>query len=45
MKFFSFGNGGREDGAGYVMMRRGQILGIGLASKRQSGEVSVSTNF
>ena len=37
----SFGNGGREDGAGYVMMRRGQILGIGLASKRQSGEVTV----
>lgn len=38
---FSFGNGGREGGAGYVMMRRGQILGIGLASKRQSGVVSV----
>ena len=38
---FSFGNGGREDGAGYVMMRRGQILGMGLASKRQSGEVTV----
>ena len=37
----SFGNDGREDGAGYVMMRRGQILGIGLASKRQSGEVTV----
>ena len=40
-EIFSFGNGGREDGAGYVMMRRGQILGIGLASKRQSGEVTV----
>jgi predicted RNase H-like nuclease (RuvC/YqgF family) len=39
---FSFGNGGRESGAGYVMMRRGRILGIGLSSKRQSGEVSVS---
>ena len=38
---FSFGNGGRADGAGYVMMRRGRILGMGLASKRQSGEVSV----
>ena len=38
---FSFGNGGRADGAGYVMMRRGRILGIGLASKRKSGEVAV----
>lgn len=40
-EIFSFGNGGRESGAGYVMMRRGQILGISLSSIRQSGEVSV----
>ena len=37
----SFGNGGKKDGTGYVMMRRGQIVGMGLASKRQSGEVTV----
>jgi len=40
-EIFSFGNGGREAGAGYVMMRRGQLLGIGLSSKRQNGVVSV----
>ena len=40
-EIFSFGNGGRERRAGYVMMRQGRILGIGLSSKRRSGEVSV----
>ena len=38
---FSFGNGGREVGVGYVMNFPGQILGIGLSSKRLKGDVSV----
>lgn len=39
---FSFGNGGREEGVGYVMNFPGQILGIGLASKRtNTNDVSV----
>ena len=37
----SFGNGGRETGVGYVMNFRGQILGMGLSSKRTKGDVSV----
>ena len=38
---FSFGNGGKEEGVGYVMNFPGQILGIGLSSKRLGGDVSV----
>lgn len=38
---FSFGNGGREVGVGYVMNFPGQILGVGLSSKRTKGDVSV----
>ena len=38
---FSFGNGGKEAGVGYVMNFPGQILGIGLSSKRLKGDVSV----
>ena len=38
---FSFGNGGKEVGVGYVMNFPGQILGIGLSSKRLKGDVSV----
>ena len=38
---FSFGNGGREVGVGYVMNFPGQILGLGLSSKRTKGDVSV----
>ena len=40
-KMFSFGNGGREVGVGYVMNYPGKILGIGLASKRTKGDVNV----
>lgn len=40
-KIFSFGNGGKEDDVGYVMIRRGYITGIGLSSKRTDGEVKV----
>lgn len=38
---FSFGNGGREIGAGYVVMRTGYITGISLSSDRTAGEVRV----
>ena len=38
---FSFGNGGKEAGVGYVMNFPGQILGIGLSSKRLKGDVFV----
>ena len=38
---FSFGNGGKEEGVGYVMSFPGQILGIGLSSKRLIGDVFV----
>ena len=38
---FSFGNGGKEAGVGYAMNFPGQILGIGLSSKRLKGDVSV----
>lgn len=38
---FSFGNGGRQDSVGYVVMRRGHITGISLSSERASGEVRV----
>ena len=38
---FSFGNGGRQRGIGYVVMRRGYITGISLSSERSSGEVRV----
>ena len=38
---FSFGNGGKEVGVGYVMNFPGQILGIGLSSARLGGDVSV----
>ena len=38
---FSFGNGGKEEGVGYIMNFPGQILGIGLSSKRLLGDVSV----
>ena len=41
VKVFSFGNGGKEEGVGYVMNFPGQILGIGLSSKRLGGDVSV----
>lgn len=40
-KVLSFGNGGRDIGVGYVMSFSGQILGIGLASKRTKGDVNV----
>ena len=35
---FSFGNGGKEEGVGYIMNFPGQILGIGLSSKREKGD-------
>ena len=39
---FSFGYGGKDDGAGYVMNFRGQILGMGVSSKRTNkDDVSV----
>ena len=39
---FSFGNGGREVGVGYIMNFPGQILGMGLSSKRtNTNDVSV----
>ena len=38
---FSFGNGGKEIEVGYVMNFGGQILGIGLSSKRTKGDVNV----
>ena len=38
---FSFGNGGRENECGCVMNFRGDILGIGLSSKRIKGDVRV----
>ena len=41
---FSFGNGGKELGAGFVMMRRGQILGMSLASLREKDIVSVGVS-
>ena len=44
---FSFGNGGKEVGVGYVMSFPGQILGIGLSSKRTNKDdvnVVVSVN-
>ena len=40
-KVFSFGNGGKEKGVGYVVMRSGHITGISLSSERSSGEVRV----
>lgn len=43
-ELFSFGNGGKENGVGYVMMRRGKILGISLSSKRIGGEVEVGVS-
>lgn len=39
---FGFGNGGREVGVGYVMNFPGQIIGVGLSSKRTKGDVSVA---
>ena len=38
---FSFGNGAKEEGVGYAMNFPGQILGIGLSSKRSKGYVIV----
>ena len=40
-KVFSFGNGGKEKGVGYIMNFPGQILSMGLSSKRTDGPVSV----
>lgn len=38
---FSFGNGGRDPDVGYCVIRRCQIWGIGLSSKRETGSVGV----
>ena len=43
-ELFSFGNGGRQNGVGYVVMRRGHITGISLSSERSSGEVKVGVS-
>ena len=40
-KVFSFGNGGKEEEVGYVMNFPGQILGIGVSSKRTKGDVNI----
>jgi hypothetical protein len=40
-KVFSFGNGGKEKGVGYIMNFPGRILSMGLSSKRTDGRVSV----
>jgi ribosomal protein S15P/S13E len=37
----SFGSGGKRNGAGYVMIRKGRILGISLSSIKKGGEVTV----
>lgn len=41
---FSFGNGGRTNGVGYVLPRKGHILGIGLSSSRLAGEITVGVS-
>ena len=43
-ELFSFGNGGRQNGVGYVVMKRGHITGISLSSERSSGEVEVGVS-
>lgn len=36
-KMLSFGNGGQSHNTGYVIARRGRLLGRGLASVRDAG--------
>jgi len=40
-KYFSFGNAGKQEGVGYVVMRRGYITGISVSSERASDEVRI----
>ncbi len=42
---FSFGNGGRQIDTGYVLTRRGQILEMGLVSRRVGGDVTVAISI
>lgn len=41
-KMFSFGNGGRERTAGYVMMKDGYIISMGLSCEKSKDEVRVT---
>lgn len=43
-KVFSFGNGGKIPGVGYVVMKRGYITGLSLSCERKSGEVIVGVS-
>ena len=38
---FSFGNAGKSNSIGYVVMRRGHITGISVSSERSVGEIRV----